>query len=73
MRLARPFSRVERLSDVVRNFSPAWHVASMSTGQFALQIAAFPYPFEGARSIGFALWCLNVLLFTVFTMLLVLR
>lgn len=68
----RPLSKVQ-LSDIALHFNPAWHVASMSTGQFALQLAAFPYQFGAAKDIGFGFWCLNVALFAVLTALLLIR
>ncbi|KAL4434057.1 hypothetical protein ABPG75_000498 [Micractinium tetrahymenae] len=77
MRWRRPLSRVQRASDLARHFDPAWHVACMSTGQFALQLAAFPFRSAGGaaalKALGFALWCLNVVLFCAFTVLLLIR
>ncbi|KAK4451002.1 putative malic acid transport protein [Podospora aff. communis PSN243] len=57
----------------LRHFTWAWYTLSMSTGGIALLIVAQPHTFPGLRSIGLAVYILNILLFTLITSLLITR
>ncbi|GBF94080.1 hypothetical protein Rsub_07348 [Raphidocelis subcapitata] len=52
-----------------REFTPSWFTVCMGTGAFALAWAGFPWPFRGRAEIALAIWCLNVLCFLFFSVL----
>lgn len=57
----------------LRHFTWAWYTLTMSTGGLALLIANQPYTFPGLRSIGMAVYFLNVVFFVLVCSLMVTR
>ncbi|KAL1843547.1 hypothetical protein VTJ49DRAFT_1140 [Mycothermus thermophilus] len=55
------------------HFTWAWYTLSMSTGGLALLIAAQPHTFPGLRQIGFAVYIINLLIFSFITAAMVAR
>lgn len=63
-------SALPRKREVVRQFTPSWFTITMGTGAVSLTVAAFPFEFPGQEEIALAIWALNVLLFLLFSCLL---
>ena len=51
----------------LHHFTWAWYTLPMSTGGLALLIFAQPHQFPGLRSIGLAVYIINILIFTAVT------
>jgi len=49
----------------LQHFTWAWFTLTMSTGGISLLIAAQPHSFPGLREIGFAVYIINIVLFTL--------
>ncbi|KAF2101568.1 hypothetical protein NA57DRAFT_73007 [Rhizodiscina lignyota] len=64
-------------SDVLLSFSPAWFTVCMGTGAMQQLLFNFPYPStqspQWMRNLGFCFWVLDVVLFGIFTVVLVAR
>ncbi|VVT55343.1 uncharacterized protein SAPINGB_P004549 [Magnusiomyces paraingens] len=57
----------------IRHFSPAWFSAVMGLGVSSAILYSFPFPHEGLRIAGMAVWGINVLFFTLCLTMFVLR
>lgn len=57
----------------VKNFSPAWFSAIMGIGVSSAILYSFPFPHQGLKYAGMAVWGINILLFILFTTMFVLR
>jgi len=57
----------------LHHFTWAWYTLPMSTGGLALLIFAQPHQFPGLRSIGLAVYIINILIFTAVTALMAAR
>ena len=64
----RPFSRLPRPREVVRQFTPNWFAATMGTGVLAIALALVPAA-PGLKPVGHALWLFNIVLFTACSLL----
>ncbi|OMJ13975.1 Sulfite efflux pump SSU1 [Smittium culicis] len=60
-------------SEVIRNFAPSWFTITMGTGITAILIYTTPYNFKGCKEIGLVIFAFNCLLFTICTVISVLR
>ncbi|KAJ1948433.1 Plasma membrane sulfite pump involved in sulfite metabolism, partial [Linderina macrospora] len=59
--------------DILRGFNPAWFTATMGTGITGVLFYGFPYESAAARYISMAIALFNVLLFVIFSALLIAR
>ena len=53
--------------EILRHFTPNWFAATMGTGVLALMLGDFPYGHPALTVVAQALWCVNVLFFTLFS------
>jgi C4-dicarboxylate transporter/malic acid transport protein len=60
---------VQNLRDLVRQFTPNWFTVTMGTGILALALNQLPLPVPHAHEAAEALWALNIVLFTLFSLL----
>lgn len=65
----RPFRRLARRREVIRQFTPQWFGATMGTGILALLLPQVPGAGPSLRLPGEVLWWLDIALFTVFSTL----
>ncbi|KAJ1964043.1 Plasma membrane sulfite pump involved in sulfite metabolism [Dipsacomyces acuminosporus] len=66
-----PLHRLDSPADVIRGFNPAWFTATMGTGITGTLLYSFPYDCPVLRYISMAIALFNVVLFVIFTVLLV--
>ena len=50
----------------ILNFTPSWFAVNMGTGIVSILLYNLPYQFKGLKIIGIVIFCLNILLFSVF-------
>ena len=65
----RPLAALSSPKEAIRQFTPNWFAATMGTGILALVLAAFPWPIPGLHAVAEGLWLLNIVLFSLFTLL----
>eukprot|EP00878_Enallax_costatus_P030744 GHUV01033526.1.p2 GENE.GHUV01033526.1~~GHUV01033526.1.p2 ORF type:complete len:280 (+),score=28.77 GHUV01033526.1:208-1047(+) len=58
-----------RRREAVRQFTPSWFTVTMGTGSVAITLGLFPYSFRGQNEISWAIWWLTVVLFVLFSCL----
>ena len=68
-----PLRRLSHPRELVRQFTPNWFTLNMGTGIVFLMLAQFPYKVDGLHSIAFALFWLDAVIFTVFSLLFIAR
>ncbi|KAJ1890953.1 Plasma membrane sulfite pump involved in sulfite metabolism, partial [Coemansia sp. IMI 209127] len=61
--------KLERPSDVIRGFTPAWFTVNMGTGLAGLLLYKFPYPWSPLRYISMAIALFNLILFALFSVI----
>ncbi|WP_216936661.1 TDT family transporter [Acinetobacter sp. BY484] len=71
--MKKPFADLNRVSDLIREFTPNWFTVTMGTGVVALIRAESPLASELFWQIGAGLWLLNIILFVAFLSLYALR
>lgn len=71
--MKKPFANLNRVSDLIREFTPNWFTVTMGTGVVALIIAESPIASDLFWQLGAGLWLFNIVLFTVFMSLYALR
>ncbi|MFA6512487.1 MAG: TDT family transporter [Patescibacteria group bacterium] len=59
--------------EIIRHFTPNWFAATMGTGVLALMLGNFPYGQPALTVVAQALWCVNVLFFTLFSLMFLAR
>lgn len=64
-----PLSRLDSPREVVRQFTPNWFAATMGTGILAIALAQFGTTVPVLFAVGEGLWMLNIVLFTLFSVL----
>jgi C4-dicarboxylate transporter/malic acid transport protein len=64
---------VSRGLENVRQFTPNWFTITMGTGILSLSLNQFPLHVPGLHTIAVALWMLNIILFSVFSVIYVTR
>ena len=55
--------------EIIRHFTPNWFAATMGTGVLALMLGDFPYGHSALTVVAQALWCVNALFFTLFSLM----
>ncbi|KAI0266766.1 voltage-dependent anion channel-domain-containing protein [Gloeopeniophorella convolvens] len=57
------------LADSIRHFTPSWFTVNMGTGAVSILFAGFPYgsQTDAMKALAIAFFCLNLLLFVLFT------
>lgn len=70
--LSKPFSHHEHPVEIVRQFTPNWFTVTMGTGVLALLLNQMPGPAWMPEVAAFV-WRLNIVLFSLFTLLYVAR
>jgi len=63
------------IADSIRHFTPAWFSVNMGTGAVSILFAVFPYGDQSGacRILSTAFFCLNLLLFVLFTVISIIR
>ncbi|KAJ1663966.1 Plasma membrane sulfite pump involved in sulfite metabolism [Coemansia sp. RSA 1813] len=69
----RPMHKLDSSSDIVRGFSPAWFTTTMGTGITGILLYNFPYRWAPLEYIGMAIALFNLILYVLFTVLLIWR
>ncbi|RCH98435.1 hypothetical protein CU097_013814 [Rhizopus azygosporus] len=63
----------KNLVEIVRHFTPSWFSVTMGTGIVAILLQTFPFQFSGLQTIALVLFLFNVVIYSVFTIITVLR
>ena len=71
--MQKPFYQLHHPREVIRQFTPNWFTVTMGTGVVALILPEFPFAHELLLRIATLLWQANTLLFSVFSILYLLR
>lgn len=64
----RPLNQLQHPREVIRQFTPNWFAATMGTGILSIALSKTPF-----FALGEALWLFNIVLFTLFSVLLIAR
>ncbi|WP_417254435.1 TDT family transporter [Celeribacter sp.] len=64
----RPLNQLQHPREVIRQFTPNWFAATMGTGILSIALSKTPL-----FALGEALWLFNIVLFTLFSVLLIAR
>lgn len=67
-RTSRDGDLIDKLRDVVQQFTPNWFTVTMGTGALALSLNQFPVAIPGLRDVAVALWLLDIALFVLFSL-----
>ncbi len=54
---------------IIRQFTPNWFAVTMGTGILSLSVAQFPFSIPGLLPVAEGIWLLNIVLFSLFTLL----
>ncbi|CAE6689036.1 TDT family transporter [Xanthomonas arboricola] len=65
----RPLAGLSTPREAIRQFTPNWFAATMGTGILALALGQLPFAAPWLKTIGELLWCFNIALFVVFSVL----
>jgi C4-dicarboxylate transporter/malic acid transport protein len=57
----------QHFSDKIRQFTPNWFAMTMGNGIVSLVLAALPLSFPGQHALAVSLWCVDIVLYAVFT------
>ncbi|MDV2470243.1 TDT family transporter [Acinetobacter chinensis] len=71
--MQKPFYQLHHPREVIRQFTPNWFTVTMGTGVVALILPEFPFAHELLLRIATLLWQINTVLFSVFSILYLLR
>lgn len=71
--MQKPFYQLQHAQDIIRHFTPNWFTAIMGTGVVALILPEFPFAESFTWLLGTSLWMLNIILFSVFSILYISR
>lgn len=71
--MQKPFYQLHHPKEVIRQFTPNWFTVTMGTGVVALILPEFPFAHELLLRIATLLWQINTVLFSVFSILYLLR
>lgn len=71
--MQKPFYQLEQTRDVIRQFTPNWFTMTMGTGVVALILSEFPFAQALLWQVATGLWQFNIMVFSVFMMLYLLR
>jgi tellurite resistance protein TehA-like permease len=71
--MKKPFYQLEQSTDVIRHFTPNWFTATMGTGVVAMILAQLPFASSVLFMLATKLWQFNILLFSTFSVLYILR
>jgi C4-dicarboxylate transporter/malic acid transport protein len=64
---AREATSLQHFSDKIRQFTPNWFAMTMGNGIVSLVLAALPQSFPGQHALAVSLWCVDIVLYAVFT------
>ena len=64
---AREATSLQHFSDKIRQFTPNWFAMTMGNGIVSLVLAALPLSFPGQHALAVSLWCVDVVLYALFT------
>lgn len=65
----KPFARLNRPREAIRQFTPNWFAATMGTGILALALPLLPEIGPTLKPLGASLWFFNIGLFSLFAVL----
>ena len=71
--MKKPFYQLQQSRDVIRHFTPNWFTATMGTGVVAMILAQLPFASSLMFMLATKLWQFNILLFSTFSVLYILR
>jgi C4-dicarboxylate transporter/malic acid transport protein len=63
----REATSLQHFSDKIRQFTPNWFAITMGNGIVSLVLAALPLSFPGQHALAVSLWCMDIVLYAVFT------
>ncbi|KAI8878229.1 tellurite resistance protein-like permease [Backusella circina FSU 941] len=69
----RPLSTLSEPLEAIRNFTPSWFSITMGTGILSILLENFPFQFNGLHTIAIVVFLINVVLYTLFTLMIVAR
>src|SRR5260370_21440151 len=58
---------LQHFSDKIRQFTPNWFAMTMGNGIVSLVLAALPESFPAQHTLAVSLWCVDIVLYAVFT------
>ncbi|HGW5131508.1 TPA: TDT family transporter [Acinetobacter baumannii] len=71
--MKRPFYQLNQSKDVIRHFTPNWFTATMGTGVVSMILIQLPFAKSFLFMLATLLWQFNIVLFSVFSVLYLLR
>ncbi|KRI40172.1 TDT family transporter [Acinetobacter baumannii] len=71
--MKRPFYQLNQSKDVIRHFTPNWFTATMGTGVVSMILIQLPFAKSFLFMLATLLWQFNIVLFSVFSGLYLLR
>ncbi|UAB19849.1 TDT family transporter [Acinetobacter baumannii] len=71
--MKRPFYQLNQSKDVIRHFTPNWFTATMGTGVVSMILIQLPFAKLFLFMLATLLWQFNIVLFSVFSVLYLLR
>lgn len=71
--MKKPFYQLNQSKDVIRHFTPNWFTATMGTGVVSMILIQLPFAQSFLFKLATWLWQFNIVLFSVFSVLYLLR
>lgn len=71
--MKKPFYQLNQSKDVIRHFTPNWFTATMGTGVVSMILIQLPFAQSFLFTLATLLWQFNIILFSVFSVLYLLR
>ncbi|MDU6284912.1 MAG: C4-dicarboxylate ABC transporter, partial [Acinetobacter sp.] len=71
--MKKPFYQLNQSKDVIRHFTPNWFTATMGTGVVSMILIQLPFAQSFLFKLATLLWQFNIVLFSVFSVLYLLR
>lgn len=71
--MKKPFYQLEKMTHLIRHFTPNWFTVTMGTGVVALILPELPFAHSLMAHLAVLLWQFNIALFLMFSLLYVLR
>jgi C4-dicarboxylate transporter/malic acid transport protein len=69
----KPLSTLSEPLEAIRNFTPSWFSITMGTGILSILLQNCPFQFHGLHTIAIVLFLINVVFYSLFTLILVAR
>ena len=66
---SQPLAALTHPREAIRQFTPNWFAATMGTGILAIALGQLPFAATWLKSLGETLWLLNIVLFSLFSLM----